>query len=54
MIELVVSALQDTGIGIFLSSAVIGAVIGVVIQRFNVIYIATHEVQITINIKQLS
>ena len=44
MIEAIVSSLQDVGIGIFIGSAVIGAVIGVVMQKFNIIYIATHQV----------
>ena len=44
MIELMLSSIQDTGLTIFLGSAVIGVVISVVIKRFNLTYIATHEV----------
>ena len=50
MIELIVSSLQQTGLGLFFSSAVIGAVIGVVMRRFNLIYIATHEVRVPISL----
>jgi len=47
MIELMLSSIQDTGLTIFLGSAVIGVVISVVIKRFNLTYIATHEVDKT-------
>ena len=44
MIELILESIQGVGLGLFVGSAVIGAVIGVVVQRFNFVYIATHEV----------
>jgi len=47
MIELILESIQGVGLGLFVGSAVIGAVIGVVVQRFNFVYIATHEVDRT-------
>lgn len=37
-------SIQEVGVSLFLGSAVLGAVIGVVVKRFNLIYLATHRV----------
>ncbi len=43
--EALASAFQETGISIFLGSALIGAVIGIGFKKFNLFYIATHTVR---------
>lgn len=44
--EAIASAFQETGISIFLGSALIGAVlIGIGFKKFNLFYIATHTVR---------
>jgi len=42
--EYLAAGLQDTGVSIFLGSAVLGAVLGIAFKRFNLIYLATHTV----------
>lgn len=47
MLHLVMDSIQEVGVSLFLGSAVLGAVIGVVVKRFNLIYLATHRVDKT-------
>lgn len=44
LIEIISATLQQTGIPIFIGSAVLGAVIGWGFKKFNLVYLATHEV----------
>jgi hypothetical protein len=42
--SILAAGLQETGISMFLGSAVIGAVIGWGFKKFNLIYLAMHQV----------
>lgn len=44
MFEILAAGLQETGVSMFLGSAVLGALLGWGFKRFNLIYLATHPV----------
>lgn len=44
MLEILAAGFKETGISMFLGSAIVGAVIGWGFKRFNLIYLAIHQV----------
>ena len=44
MLEILAASFQEAGVSMFLGSAVLGAVIGWGFKRFNLIYLALHQV----------